>query len=92
MVMSRTTTRPKVSITLSSTNMGDVSESDFDNWANWVSDHVDDACDVNAQVDQFHFGDASPDLIEGATDDIRDTIRLWLSTDAWNEWCAEGAP
>ncbi len=79
-----------IKITLSSAAMGDVSEADFDAWAAWVADHIDEATGIQVgEVDQFRFGDADEDQITGATEEQRATLRTWLSVDGWAAFCAD---
>ena len=78
-----------IKITLSSANMGDVDEADFDCWAGFVNDRIDDVAGATVVVDQFQFGEADEDQIEGATAAQRDAIRSWLGVDGWNEFCGE---
>jgi hypothetical protein len=81
--------RPKVKIVLTAYNMGDVSEADFDAWASWVAAHVDEACGVDASVDQYPFrGGPSRDTVYSADEDARDAVRRWLATEGWDEFWA----
>lgn len=69
----------------------DATEADFDAWAAWVAKHVDDACGVDASVDQFQFGKGpDSDRVRCPDDDVSDRVRNWLSNDAWEEFCSEG--
>lgn len=79
----------KITVTLSSANMGDVDETDFDLWAAYVNQKIDDRTGLLVHVEQARFGDAGEDRIEGATDEQRDTIRGLLSVDLWNDFCGE---
>lgn len=81
----------KIQITLTAYNMGDAAESDFDAWAVWVANHVDEACNVDADVDQFTFGRGpDSDRVSGAADETIESVRAWLSTEGWEQFCAEG--
>jgi hypothetical protein len=83
---------PRVSVTLTAANMGDVTEQDFDAWASWVASHVDEACNVDATIDQFRFiGGPDADYIEGGSEETRASVKSWLSNEGWVEWCASGA-
>lgn len=80
-----------IKITLSAANMGNMAdEADFDAWASYVCDHVDEACGVFVtEVDQFRFGDGGRDTVTGATDDEEARILSWLSHDGWEAFCAD---
>ena len=78
-----------IEIILSSANLGpEADEAFFDAWASYVAEHVDEACGVDATVDQCRFGEAGEDSISGASEDERETIRQWLSVDGWEAFCA----
>lgn len=80
-----------IEITLSSANMGDVDETDFDVWTAFVGDRLQDALDLNGTVvlDQFRFGEAGEDRIVGATPEQKEAIRGWLSVTGWEAFCGE---
>lgn len=80
-----------ISIRLTAANMGDVTEADFDAWARYVTEHVDEACGVEvAEVDQFAFvGGHGRDEVRGATSEQRETIQRWLSSEGWEAFCAD---
>lgn len=79
-----------IKITLSSAAMGDVNEADFDAWARYVAEHVDEGAGIEvAEVDQMRFGEAGEDGIIGATTEEREAIRTWLSVDGWAAFCAD---
>jgi hypothetical protein len=80
----------EIRITLSSAAMGDVSEADFDAWASYVTEHVNEGAGVEvSEVDQQRFGDAGEDRIEGATLAERDAIRTWLAVTGWDAFCGD---
>lgn len=83
--MSETT----IQITLSSANMGDVDEVDFDCWAGFVNEKIDDVAGETVTVDQFRFGASGEDRIEGATEEQAATIRAWISVTGWEAFCGE---
>jgi hypothetical protein len=80
-----------IKIILSAANMGSLAdEADFDAWASYVCDNVDEACGVFvAEVDQQRFGDAGPDRVTGATEEQRATILGWLAHEGWEAFCAD---
>lgn len=81
----------KISITLSSANMGDVSEADFDAWANYVAEHIESALGFKGgtvDVDQRRFGEAGPDLVGLGSSEDRERVREWLSHEGWDAFCA----
>lgn len=78
-----------IKVTLSSANMGDMTdERDFDLWARYVAETIDDATGLTVEVDQARFGDAGEDVISGATEDERETLRTWLSVTGWEAFCS----
>lgn len=86
----KTTTR--IEIVLTSYNMGDVTEADFDAWASWVASHVEMVFGVDATVDQFRFGESVvDDVVRGGNETLREEIAQWLSVDGWSDFCADGA-
>lgn len=82
-----------IKIILSSANMGnDADEADFDAWASYVCDNIDEACGVDvAEVDQYRFGDGGEDAVSGGTDDEHERVRHWLARDGWEAFCATPA-
>ena len=59
---------------LSSYDLGDVTEADYDMWVSYVADHIDEACGFEVAVEQRRFGAAGSDRITHATDEQRATI------------------
>lgn len=83
----------KIEITLSSANMGNVDEVDFDLWARFVAENVNEACGVDvASVDQRRFGDPGDDIVTGGKASQRDAIEDWLSHGGWAAFCGQGGP
>lgn len=80
-----------IKIKLSSAAMGDVTEADFDAWAAYVLDHIEEETGIEiAEIDQFAFGHAGDDEISGADDDDeRAAIRTWLAVIGWEAFCAD---
>lgn len=82
----------KISITLSSANLGNQStEADFDAWAAYVNEHIDEALGLVTEVDQFAFtgrGFEAEDRIDGATDEQAEEIERWLSNEGWEAFCS----
>ena len=87
--------RPRVRVVLSSANMGDVDETDFDLWTEFVATKIDDAFGVDASVEQARFGTAGEDRVvrRGHDDDQPavdpDEIRSWLKGPAWDDFCGD---
>lgn len=77
-----------IRIMLSSADMGDVDERDFDLWTRYVAENVESATGVDAEVEQGRFGDAGEDVISGATEAQRDLLLSWLSVHGWEAFCA----
>jgi len=78
-----------IKVTLTAANMGDVDDKDFDCWAEFVTEKIDEATGLTVEVDQARFGDAGDDVITGATENERDAILRFLGTDGWDAFCGE---
>lgn len=96
--------KAKAFLTLTPYNMGEATESDYDAWVDYVSEHIDEACGFAVDVDacQFGRGQLFEDQIEvtGSADDVGacdererivTTVKEALAS-LWERWCAEGAP
>lgn len=88
--MNTTTPTSTIRITLTSANMGDnADERDFDLWARYVAETIDAATGITVgEVDQARYGEAGEDVIVGASEDERETLRTWLSVTGWESFCA----
>lgn len=68
--------------------MGDVTEADFDAWAEYVASRIDEVTSLNIEVNQARFGESQfEDIID--CDDIHlqqidDSLRT-----LWNDFCAD---
>lgn len=82
-----------INVTLTAYNMGsEATEADFDAWASYVAEHIDEALDLTVEVDQHGFpGGPAEDTIQGATSDQRDEIRRYLAVDGWEAFCSSMA-
>lgn len=79
------------SLTLASGNMGPhATDADYDNWVEFVCEHVESLCGFDVDVDSRRFADGGDDRFCADGSD-RDTIRDALNT-LWDRWCSEGAP
>ncbi len=82
-------------VTLSAAKMGpSATEADFDAWASYVNDHIEEATGLDIDIDQFDFtgpNAGSEDLIRASGEDW-DAIHHWLSNDGWEEFCADSLP
>ncbi len=76
-------------VRLSSANMGDVTEADFDMWAEYVNERIDEACGFLVEVTQARFGEPGDDFIADGVGDQNDTVREAIAT-LWESWCATG--
>lgn len=77
----------QITVTLTSYNMGDVSESDFDAWASYVGKHIDGLTGLDVAVEQARFGEAGEDAISGSDEDdqnVKDALRV-----LWDRFCAD---
>jgi hypothetical protein len=83
-------TPSKIEITLSSANMGQVDEVDFDLWARYVAENIDDAMGFEVEsVDQLAFGEAGDDVVAGGTEEQRQAILSWLGHEGWDAFCGD---
>lgn len=78
-------------VRLSSENMGDASESDYDSYVAFVADRIDAKCGFAVEVCTERFGGIVSQPVSGATDEQEQTISEALDA-LWVDWCDEGAP
>ncbi len=79
-----------IKVVLSAANMGDVDELDFDIWAKFVTENIDEKTGIEvAEVEQFRFGEPGGDLITGATEEQNDRLSTWIRVDGWELFCGE---
>lgn len=78
-------------VTLSSANMGNVTEADFDAWAAWVNARIDEVAGCPVSVEQFAFGASGSDQTSGLDDATRETVLSWLRTEGWEAFCADAS-
>lgn len=76
-------------VTLTSYNMGDATEAEYDAWTSYVCEHIDEHTGFEVAVEVDRFGTAGDDRIV-ATDEQREAIQAALA-DLWQSWCADGA-
>ena len=79
------------SVTLTSVNMGNVTEADFDAWVRYVSEHIDEATGLDVTVDAARFGAAGADRIVAENDEDRATLRRAVGVDLWDAFCADAS-
>jgi hypothetical protein len=75
------------SVTLTAYNMGDVTEEEFDRWANYVSDNIDERCGFKVLVEQGPFngnGVLFADEILAPTVEMKEAIREAIAA-LWEE-------
>ncbi len=80
-------------VTLTAYNLGpDATEQDFDDWASYVAEHIDEATGLDVTVEQFGFtgrsSGGSTDRVSGATSAQTETIREALAA-LWERGCDE---
>jgi hypothetical protein len=82
----------KATLTLTAYNMGDVSEQDFDAWATFVANRIDELTKLDVTVIQRAFqGGASEDKVTCDCPlgcDCRDIVKETLHV-MWDEFCAD---
>jgi hypothetical protein len=76
-------------VTLTSANMGDVTEADFDAWAAWVNERIDDVAGCPVNVEQFRFGSGNVNAVSGLDDAAWEAVQRWLSGEGWDAFCAD---
>lgn len=80
----------KATVRLTSYNMGDATEQDFDQFASYVAARIDAETGLDVEVDQFRFGESVwCDEIRAASDVDRETVKAALAQ-LWETWCADG--
>lgn len=81
-----------IKVRLSAAAMGpQTTEADYDAWARYVSEHIDEATGLVVEVDQAAFtgrGSESEDRIQDATEEEHETIWTWLTVTGWEAFCA----
>lgn len=82
-----------ITVTLTSYNMGDVTEADYGAWIEHVADRIDERTGLDVTVEASPFGRGpSEDLISGYEDeDDRQSIQDTLHS-LWDDFCADGFP
>ncbi len=80
-----------VTLTLTSANMGDVSEEDFDAWAEYVAARIDEKTGLDVSVEQARFGEAGEDrhdnmVVAYGADPIDEALRA-----LWEDFCADAS-
>jgi hypothetical protein len=79
-----------IKIILSSANMGNVDETDFDLWTAFVMERIGEALGLDdVDVDQHNFGASDDDEISADTEEQRDEIDRWLGAEGWDAFCGE---
>lgn len=81
----------KIKVVLSSSALGQfdmVNEHDFDIWTRYVTETIESATGIDVCVEQGQYGDCGEDIIIGASEEERETLRQWLSVDGWEAFCA----
>lgn len=79
-----------IHVELSSHNMGEeADERDFDLWTQYVAQNIKEKTGLTCEVTQAGFGEGVEDLIWGANEEQRATLRTWLRVDGWNDFCGE---
>jgi hypothetical protein len=77
---------------LTSYDMGDATEADFDRWVEYVMQGIDTACGFEVDVTQARWQSGPDrDRIRHATEEQEQTIREALIC-LWDAWCSEDAP
>lgn len=88
----------KITITLTSYNMGDVTEAEYDSYVVWTTERIErDYPLAEVDVDALPFGAAGDTrvYVSGRVDaeghdeaDVEHAIREAISYNWWEEWCA----
>ncbi len=76
-----------VVVMLTAANMGDVDKCDFDAWAEFVDEKIDDECGFAVRVEKFRFNSGEPrDSLHCGTSEQYGTVRTALAN-LWDEFC-----
>lgn len=84
-----------ISIVLTAYNMGsEATEADFDAWAKYVGEHVEEACGIKLEsLDQYPFHSAhtahDTDRVSGGGNEDNEAVRRWLANEGWEAFCAD---
>ena len=79
----------KATIKLTAYNMGDVTEADFDAWARYVAERIDELTGLDVTIDQFRFGDGFEDKI--SCEDIHLEQIDEVLRGLWESFCSDGS-
>ncbi len=81
--------KPTVKLTAYNTNFDSVS--DWESWASFVADNIDETCGFEVAVDTYPFSRGpSKDDVSADTDEQEETIKEALRR-LWDDWCAGDA-
>jgi len=75
-------------VVLTASNLGDVSESEFNRWINFVADRIGEAVGFEVDIEAFSFnhGEARHRISANTS---AEHVRIREALDAlWDEWCA----
>lgn len=79
-------------VRLSSQNMGDASEGDYDSWVAFVAANIVGRCGFRISVEAERYGGIVSRPVSNASDAEKETITEALE-DLWLEWCdGDGQP
>lgn len=77
-------------VILTAYNMGDVSEPDFDAWAGYVNDRIDERCGFSVAIEQHAFANGLARDTVSAPPSRVDAIRDALER-LWDDFCADAS-
>ena len=81
---------PSVSIVLTSDGLVDGDPAEYDAWVDYVSERVDECCDVNATVEARRYGMGGRDRVSSRDESAVERVREWLKVQGWESFCARG--
>lgn len=76
-----------ITVTLTSYNMGDVTEYDYLGWVEFVQDNLSDrvGTDVEVEAAPFGRGPAEDRIVPDRDDDVKGAL-----IELWDDWCSFG--
>lgn len=83
-------TKRSATVTLTSYDLGDVTEADYDAWTDYVTDQIDGRTGLDVTVEREPFAASGSDRIEARDEEDEQTIREAIEA-LWVDFCAEPA-
>jgi hypothetical protein len=75
-------------VRLTSANMGNADEADYESWVEFVCENIGSACGFWVGVECERYGEAGDDKVFAPSEGDRQTMREALES-LWVRWCEE---